>query len=192
MDAMGIERASLVGQSMGGGTIINFAIANRQRVNKIVLVNAAGMPNKLPLMGRISNLPGVGEFMYSLRTDFIRKFTLGNNFVHNRTVLTEQFFIELTRFHKIRGTSEAMLSVTRKLFFDTLLTEIKELGSLALPTLIFWGEDEKSIPLPIGRELHNILDGSRLEVLTNAGHCSNIDQSAQFNQLAREFLSPDY
>jgi pimeloyl-ACP methyl ester carboxylesterase len=127
MDALGIQKASLIGQSMGGGTIINFTISNRDRVDKIVLVNAAGMPNELPLMGRISNLPGAGEFMYGLNSDFIRKFTLGNNFLYNKRLLTEEYYEQLTRFHKIKGSSEVMLTVTRKQFFDTLSEEITSL-----------------------------------------------------------------
>jgi len=191
MDALGLQKASLVGQSMGGGTIIHFTITNRNRVDKIVLVNAAGMPNKLPIMGRISNLPKIGEFMYGLNSNFVREFTLGKNFIHNKEIITEEFFEQLTRFHKIKGTSEVMLYVTRKQFFDTLIDEIKLLGVMDVPTLITWGQDEQSIPLPIGRDLHRLLDGSRLEILEQAGHCSNIDQHARFNQLALEFLASD-
>jgi pimeloyl-ACP methyl ester carboxylesterase len=60
-----------------------------------------------------------------------------------------------------------------------------------VPTLIVWGEEEKSIPLPIGQALHKLLKGSRLEILEQAGHCSNIDQYEHFNQLSLEFLSLD-
>ena len=170
MDALNIHRASLIGQSMGGGTIMNFTISNRNRVDKIVLVSAAGMPNALPLMGRISNLPGVGEFMYSLKSDFMRKFTLGNNFLDNKHLLTEECYEQLTRFHKIKGSSEVMLNVTRKQFFDTLIEEIETLGNMNVPILIVWGRNEKSIPLPIGQDLHRMLKGSNFEVLDQAGH----------------------
>ena len=189
MDAMDIQKASLIGQSMGGGTIMNFTVSNRERVDKIVLVNAAGMPNGLPIMGRISNLPKLGEFMYGLNGQFIRRITLGNAFLHNKQIITEEYFENATRFHKIKGTSEVMLSITRKQFFDTLIEEIKALGLLNLPILIVWGREEKSIPLPIGEEMHKILQGSRLEILDQAGHCSNIDQPDLFNQLTLDFLA---
>ena len=189
MDALGIQKASLIGQSMGAGTIMNFTVSNRDRVDKIVLVNAAGMPNKLPLMGRISNLPGVGEFMYGMKSDFIRKFTLGNNFLYNRHLLTDEYYEQITRFHKIKGSSEVMLSVTRKQFFDTLIKEIKKLAKMDVPTLIIWGRDEKSIALPIGQELHKILKSSQMEILDKAGHCSNMDQPELFNQLTLGFLA---
>lgn len=189
MDAMDIQKASLVGQSMGGGTIIKFTISNRNRVEKIVLVSAAGMPNELPLMGKISNLPKLGEFMFSLKNNFVRKFTLGSNFLHNKEIITDEFFDQVTRFHKIEGSSKVMLDITRKQFFDTLTNEINALGMMDVPTLIVWGRDEKSIALPIGEELARILNGSQLEILNQAGHCSHIDQYELFNRLVLDFLA---
>jgi pimeloyl-ACP methyl ester carboxylesterase len=189
MDAFEIPRASLIGQSMGGGTIINFTVSNRDRVDKIVLVDAAGMPNRLPIMGRISNLPILGELMYNLKGDFIRKMTLDNTFLHNKRIVTDEYFENATRFHKIRGTTEVMLYITRKQFFDTLLEEIKKLSLMNVPTLIVWGREEKSISLPIGEEMHRILKGSRFEILDQAGHCAQIDQPDRFNQLSLDFLS---
>lgn len=189
MDALDLPKASLMGQSMGGGTIINFTISNRERVEKIVLVDPAGMPNKLPIMGRISNLPGVGELMYRLGSNFIRKFSLETTFLHNKAALTEELYGDLTRFHKIEGTSEASLYVTRKQFFDTLLKEIKSLSTMDVPILIVWGREEKSIPLSVGRKMHEILKDARFEVVDQAGHCHNIDQCDHFNQVVLHFLT---
>jgi len=188
MDALDIQNASLVGQSMGGGTIINFTISNRDRVDKIILVDAAGMPNKLPIMGRISNLPLLGEFMYGLNNNLVRKMTLGNTFLHNKEIITDEYFENAMRFNKIKCTSEVMLHVTRKQFFDTLIEEIKTLGSMDVPTLIVWGREEKAIPLAMGEQLHKLLKGSQFEILDQAGHCAQIDQPERFNQLALDFL----
>jgi pimeloyl-ACP methyl ester carboxylesterase len=188
MDALDIQSASLIGQSMGGGTIINFTISNRDRVDEIILVDAAGMPNKLPIMGRISNLPLLGEFMYGLNNNLVRKMTLGNTFLHNKEIITDEYFENAMRFNKIKGTSEVMLHVTRKQFFDTLIEEIKTLGSMDVPTLIVWGREEKAIPLAIGEQLHKLLKGSQFEILDQAGHCAQIDQPERFNQLALDFL----
>jgi pimeloyl-ACP methyl ester carboxylesterase len=82
-----------------------------------------------------------------------------------------------------------MLSITRKQFFDTLSEEIKSVSLMNVPTLIVWGREEKSIPLPIGEELHHILKGSRLEILDMAGHCAHDDRSDIFNELVLDFLA---
>lgn len=190
MDTLNIPRASLVGQSMGAGTIINFTNSYPDRVDKIVLVDAAGLPNRLPIMGRISNLPIIGELMYGLNSNFMRKMVLANTFLHNKQLITDEYFENATRFHKIKGTTEVMLYITRKQFFDTLLEEIQELSLKNVPTLIVWGKEEKSIPLTTGEEMHRILIGSRLEIFDQAGHCAHDDQADLFNQLVLDFLTP--
>ncbi len=189
MDAAGIQKASLIGQSMGGGTIVKFAISHRDRVDKVILVDAAGMPNPLPLLGRIANLPLVGELMYGLNNDFTRKLALRKNFIHDPDYITDSYFENATRFHKIKGTSQVMLTILRKQFFDTLLDEIQALGQMNVPTLIVWGREDRSIPVDRGHAMHTILTGSRFEIIDHAGHCPNDEQSGLFNQLAVDFLS---
>lgn len=189
MDALGIRKASLVGQSMGGGTIIKFAISHRDRIDKAILVDPAGMPNPLPPMGKIATLPLVGEFMYGLQSDFIRKQALKRNFIHDPALITEAYFEDTTRFHKIKGTSEVMLAILRKRFFDTLIDEIRAYNEIDVPTLIVWGREDRSNPLECGFAMHAILNRSRLQVIEHAGHCPNDEQAVLFNQLAVEFLS---
>ena len=190
MNTLDISRASLIGQSMGGGTIINFTVSNQDRVDKIVLVDPAGMPNPLPFIGKIANLPKLRELLYSLNNNFIRKMTLGSTFLHNKQIITDEYLENATRFHKIKGTTEAMLNITRRQFFDTLVEEIKTLGMMNVPTLIVWGREEKGIPLQTGQEMHKILKDSRFEIIDEAGHCAHDDQSDRFNQLALNFLAP--
>jgi pimeloyl-ACP methyl ester carboxylesterase len=147
------------------------------------------MPNPLPLMGRMANLPIVGELMYGLKTDFIRKLALRRNFIHDPAYITKEYFDNVTRFHKIKGTSEAMLSILRKRFFDTLLDEIHAFSRIDVPTLIVWGREDRSIPVERAEAMHRILNGSRLQIIDHAGHCPHDEQSGLFNQLAVDFLS---
>jgi pimeloyl-ACP methyl ester carboxylesterase len=189
MDALNIQKASLVGQSMGGGTCILFALQHRDRVNKMILVNSTGMPNPLPLMGKIANLPKVGEFLMGLKGNFFRKMALDINFIYDKGFITDSYFENVTRFHKIKDTTEVILKISRKQFFGKLLDEIHRLGETDVPILIVWGRHDKSIPLERGQEMHRILRGSRLEIFEQAGHCPHDEQSQKFNQLAVDFLS---
>ena len=188
MDAMGIERASFVGQSMGAGTVIKFCVQHRHRVEKLVLVSAAGLPNPLPAMAKFFNLPMIGEFFMGLNTDAFRKIALKDVFIYDRTLVTDRYFDDVTRPQKIENTIEAGLKIQRNEFFDTLGEEISALGEMDVPTLLVWGREDKAIPLRLGREMHRLLKGSQLEILDNAGHVSNFEQAARFNQLAVGFL----
>ncbi len=188
IDHLDIPRAVLVGQSMGAGTAIKFCVQNRERVNKLLLVCAAGMPNPLPWSAKIFSLPGVGEFFLSLKTDSIRRKNLADVFIHNNKIITQSYYENVTRPQKIKGSSEAALSILRRNFLDTLSAEIQQLGQMEVPTLIVWGKEDKAIPLACGEKLHRFLEGSRLEIIDDAGHVPQSENPEVFNQIALSFL----
>jgi pimeloyl-ACP methyl ester carboxylesterase len=142
----------------------------------------------LPLTGKFFNLPGIGELFLGLSTDAVRRKNLGDLWIHNKELLTESYFENVTRFHKIRGTTEVSLAILRQKFFDTLSNEIHRLGQEDVPILIVWGREDKAVPLRCGREMHRILKGSRLEIIDDAGHVPNFERAEAFNQLAVDFL----
>lgn len=188
MDALGIERASLVGQSMGAGTAIRFCVQHRERVNKLLLTAAAGLPNPLPLGAKICNLPRVGEFLMGLKGNDFRKTGLRQSFLRDPRRITDDFFENATLGHKVVGSTEVYLGILRKRFFDTLSDDIDRLGQLDVPVLLIWGRQDRGVPLERGEEMHRRLKGSRLEVLDDAGHVPNYERAREFNQLAVEFL----
>jgi pimeloyl-ACP methyl ester carboxylesterase len=188
MDSLGIQSASLVGQSMGGGTAMMCCVQHRQRVNKLLLVDPAGLPNPLPMTGKFFNLPRIGELFMGLNTNAIRKKTLGDLWIHNKELLTESYFENVTQFHKINNTTETLLTILRKQFFDKISDEIDRLAQMEIPVLLVWGREDKALPLQCGQEMHRILKGSRLEIIDNAGHVPNYECAEAFNQLAMDFL----
>ncbi len=190
MDALNVQKASLAGQSVGGGTAIYFCVQHRERVNKIILVSSAGMPNPPILAHRIIALPGLGECLLSLRTDLIRKLMIKRVFLYNKKI-TQDYFDNLTRFQKIRGTNEAFLKILRLRFFDTLMDEVCRLGKMDVPVLIVWGRHDRGIPLERGQAMHRILKGSQLRVFDRSAHEAHDEQPKKFNRLAIGFLASD-
>ena len=189
MDAMGIDRASLVGQSIGGGACIHFSAQYRHRVNKLILVSATGLPGPVPTMGRIALLPRVGDFLMGLRCDLPRKMLLRSVWFHDKALVTDDYFENVTRFHKISGTTDIGLRLMRDHApLGTLLEDIISLGRMRVPTLLVWGQHDKAVPLELGQQMHAILRGSRLEVIERAGHCPQYEHSELFNELALHFL----
>ncbi len=189
IDKLGIQQASLMGQSMGGGTAIQFCLQHRERVIKLVLVSAAGLPNPVPLIAKFFNLPRIGEFFLELNSDAMRKVGLVNFFIYDKSRLTDSHFANITRAHKIQGSTEVGLKIQRKDFFDKLYNEIHQLGKMVLPPiLIVWGREDKAVPLKCGQEMQRILKGSRLAIIDKAGHVPNFNRADEFNQLAVNFL----
>jgi pimeloyl-ACP methyl ester carboxylesterase len=188
MDSLNIQSASLVGHSMGGGTSIVFALRNRDRVDKLVLVDSAGMPTRLPFRAKVFRLRGVAEFLLSLRTDRVRRKNLEDIWIHHADTLSDEDFRKFTLNQKIAGTTQAILSILRRDFFSTLGEEIRALGHLNIPTLIVWGRDDVSLPVRNAEEMHRLIPSSRLEILDRAGHLANYDRADIFNELVMDFL----
>lgn len=189
MDAVGLEQASLVGHSMGGGTAAHFALRNRDRVQKLVLLDSVGIPAPLPLRAKFFRLRGVAELLMSLPTDRVRLMNLKDIWIHNHDALTEPVFKQLTNYQKVAGTTEALLTMLRRDFFHTLEDEYRQLGQLQIPTLIIWGRGDPSVPVSSGETIQRLMPGSWLEILEDAGHLANFDQAESFNRLVIDFLT---
>jgi len=188
LDVLKLERVALVGHSMGGGTSALFALEHPERVARLVLVDAAGIPAPLPFRARVFSWPGVAELLFALPTDAVRRKNLADYWIHRRELLTPERLADFTRAQKIRGSSRVLISILRRDFFNTLEGTYRELGKLGLPTLVVWGRQDAPVPLASGETIHRLLPGSRLEVLDPAGHLANFDQAERFNQLVLEFL----
>jgi pimeloyl-ACP methyl ester carboxylesterase len=188
MDAFGLEKASLVGHSMGGGTAIVCALRHPERVDKMVLLDPAGVTTRLPFRAKVFRMKGVAEFLMSLPTDRIRRRNLEELWVHDRASLTDEAYRKLTLYQKIAGTTEALLAILRADFFNTLEAEIREYGTLGIPTLIIWGREDATLPVSNGMAMKRLIPGSRLEILQHAGHLANFDQADVFNDLVVDFL----
>lgn len=189
MDAMGIERISLVGHSMGGGTSVVFALRKREMVSKLVLVGSTSIPTRLPFRSKIFRIKGVAEFLMALRSDRVRRMNYEDFWVNDPDSLTEEYYQKFTCYQKVEGSTEVLLTILRKDFFNTLENEIQELGQLEIPTLIVWGRNDKTLPLFCAEEINRLMPGSRLEILDDAAHLANFDRPNTFNKLVIDFLN---
>ena len=118
----------------------------------------------------------------------MRRMALQNAWIYDADMITDDYLENVTRFHKIRGSTEVMLNILRKQFFHTIPNEIRELGTKGIPTLIVWGRQDKRIPLKCGIEMHNLIKGSRLEVFDKSGHSPHDERADRFNPMVIDFL----
>jgi len=186
MDALGIDRASLVSQSMGAGASMLFATHHRNRVEKLVLVSPAGLPNS----ASFADKPTLRQCLKALllNLDGSRRLILKTMFVYDESSIADGYFEELTRFHRVRGTNKVLLDILHKDFFGTLPLKIYRLGAMGIPILIVCGRHDKAISSELAEKTHRMLKGSRLEVMEQCAHCANYEQPDRFNELAVDFL----
>lgn len=191
MDALQLPRTALIGQSLGAGIAMMIAAQHPTRVSKLVLAAPAGLPNPLPFSAQLFCLPLVGEWLAGLPTNRVRRWLYQRYLFHDGIAVTEAHFDEATRFQKIRGTTEASLSILRRRFFDSLSGLMPQLAQRRIPTLIVWGREDRSIPVDRGVKLRALLPHARLEIVEGAGHAVNVEAAEPFNRLLTAFLCDD-
>jgi pimeloyl-ACP methyl ester carboxylesterase len=181
MKELGINRASLVGNSLGGWTAAAFALAHPDKVDRLVLVDAAGYsleknvdPKSLNLLNP-STREGVKQV---LSVVFYNKEMFAN------PALADQFFARKMAAgdgYTIQRFIDAVIAGQDML--DNTASGIKQ------PTLIVWGRQDALVPLAIGERYHKDIAGSQLLVIDKCGHVPQLEQSGQFNEGVMRFLA---
>ncbi|MDP1929462.1 MAG: alpha/beta hydrolase [Thiobacillus sp.] len=189
MQALNIEKATLIGQSLGGGVAIQFSVQFPDKVDKLVLVDSAGLPNPDPFSARIFKLKGVGEYLMAFPGNTIRQKMLKNFFLFKPETIPPALFRRLTWFQRIAGTSVAALALMRLGFADKLEAALLRLAALDLPVMVVWGAQDRAIPLALGQRIHQMLPHSKFLIIPAAGHVPNLEQPALFNSQVTAFLS---
>jgi pimeloyl-ACP methyl ester carboxylesterase len=193
MEVQRIAKASLIGNSLGGGLVLQFAINFPDKVDKLVLVDNAGMGKGVITDFKILSLPVIGELLYrpSLKAtaNLLRKIVFDPSLVTNEVV-------EMTyKLAILPGATKALLAalragigvrgqranLTRPLLADA--------AKIAAPTLIFWGQQDKIIPVAHGHIAEKTIPHSRLQVYDRCGHMPQVERPDEFNSLVLEFLA---
>jgi pimeloyl-ACP methyl ester carboxylesterase len=190
METLGIEKATLFGHSMGGGTAIAYTVRYPERVHKLVLVDPVGLPFKMARRSKLFTLPWLPEFMLGLNNDYLRRKNLSEIWLHNPELLTDELYSLWSGFQKVQGTTPVLLEILRKKFFQELESEVDQLAEMDLPILLTWGRQDVAVPLHVGQEMHRRFKDSIFKIFEDCGHIPNFECAEEFNQLVTGFLSP--
>jgi pimeloyl-ACP methyl ester carboxylesterase len=190
MDALNIKRASLVGQSMGGGVSVHVAANYPQRVDRLILVDPAVLPAPMTATGRIYQLPFIGEFLNAIPGDALMKSNIKNVWFYDKNKVTEAYAKKVLQPLCIKGSYAGLLYLLRHVLKDPYVEkEAKVLAQLNKPILIIHGREDKAVPLNRSEALNNLWKGSRLVIFEKAGHTPHEEYPGKFNTLALDFFS---
>jgi 2-hydroxy-6-oxo-octa-2,4-dienoate hydrolase len=183
LDALGVERASIVGNSFGGAIALRVAIRNPERVDSLVLMGSVGVP--FPITEGLDAVWGYEPSVAAMRR-------LLQLFVWNRELATEDL-AELRHRASIEpGFQEsfaALFPTPRQRWVDALTSPDEQIRALKHPTLVIHGREDRIIPLGNSLRLAEMIDGAHLHVFGHCGHWSQIEQKDAFNRLVSDFLA---
>jgi pimeloyl-ACP methyl ester carboxylesterase len=195
MDALGLEKASLVGISMGGAISLGFSLQSPQRVEKLVLVDSHGLGKEVP--GRkisyvMVRLPLLNKLMWAIlgRSRRMMKWSLRTVF-HDPQAVTSSLVDEVFQEAKKPGVGDAWRSWQRsEIGWSSLHTNfVDKLYTLAVPTLILHGAEDTYVPVSWARRAHTLIKDSELWIFPQCGHWLTREKPTEFNHAALEFLA---
>ena len=194
LEALGHDRGTLVGHSLGGGVAMQYAYQFLERCERLVLVSSGGLGRELHPLLRAAALPGAEVVLPWLSVAGERSIgklvrLLGGMGVRASADLEETWrsFVSLADpgarrafVHTVRGIIDLhgqRVSANDRLYL-----------AADLPTLIVWGARDPLIPVLHAREAHERIGGSRLEIFPEAGHFPHRDDPRRFVSTLFEFL----
>jgi pimeloyl-ACP methyl ester carboxylesterase len=193
--ALGHERATVVGHSLGGGIAMQFAYQFPERVERLVLISSGGLGREVHPILRASTLPGSEIVLALLGRRWLR--TTGG------AVGATLGRLGLRAGEDLAGVAAGIASLgdadARGAFVHTARAAIDPGGQRVsatdrlylaahLPTLIVWGERDPIIPAAHGDAAHAAIPGSRLEIFAGAGHFPHREQPVRFVSLVEDFM----
>ncbi|MFB3925195.1 MAG: alpha/beta fold hydrolase [Syntrophales bacterium] len=191
--AVNIEKVTLVGLSMGGGICLHYALHHPEKIEKLVLVDSAGLGRELPLSMRIMSLPLVGEVLTKPSKREVYLFF--KPAVLNPAILKGAFTELYYELFSLPGARKALLKVLRSMcnIFgvnkQALSYILSNLHRIKAPTLIIWGRQDAVLPLKHAFTALEKIPGSELHIIEECGHMPNFEKPEEFNRLVLDFLS---
>jgi len=183
LDALGVERAHVIGNSFGGALALSLAARHPERVDHLVLMGAAGVPFDIT-----AGLTAVWGYEPSVEN----MLSIMDYFAFDKSLLGEDL-ARLRYEASIRpGVQEAFASMfpePRQAALDALCLPEQDIRGIDKRTLLVHGRDDQVIPLMTSQRLLELIDDSELHIFGRCGHWTQIERSEEFAALVLQFLT---
>jgi len=195
MDILGYQRATVVGQSLGGGVAMQFAYQFPERCERLVLVDSGGLGREVTFYLRMLTVPGFEAIFPLFCTPRLRD--AGNRvatWLGRAGVRSTPASQEIWRSYTSLADAASRRAFFRSLrdVIDSSGQAVSALGRLyraaQLPTLIVWGAQDPFIPVSHAITAHKAIPGSRLEIFDGVGHYPHCEAPERFVEVLVDFI----
>ena len=182
LDAIGLEKVNVIGNSFGGSMALALAIHHPERVNKLVLMSSVGVPFELT-----KGLDAVWGYTPS----FENMQAIMKIFAYNQKLVGDELvqmrYIASTK-EDTRAAYERMFPAPRQRWVEAMSHPETDIRSIQQPTLMVHGRDDQVIPLSTSLTMLNWIENSQLHIYSQCGHWTQIEHAKSFTQLVANFL----
>jgi pimeloyl-ACP methyl ester carboxylesterase len=193
--AIGVERATIVGHSLGGGVAMQFFYQFPQRVQRLALISSGGLGREVSPLLRAATLPGMSALLSAIQPRLLATLHGAGSHLRERGRGGGVYLQAIARALAPLENAQA-----RQAFLHTLRAVIDVHGQRvsatdrlylleSVPTLVVWGERDNTIPLEHGRLAHQAIPNSTFETLPGAAHFPHLEDPAGLSKLLASFVA---
>ena len=194
LEVLDIDRATVVGQSFGGGVAMQLAYQHPELCERLVLVDSGGLGREVNWILRFMTLPGSEYVMPLIFPKFVRNW--GDSLFRS----INDRGIHLGRIAEMWSVYASLAEADNRQAFARTIRSVIEPGgqtvsamdrlylASSLPTLIIWGDRDDIIPVSHARAAHEAIPGSRLVIIEGVGHFPQIEAPDQFVAALVDFV----
>ncbi|MFN8050782.1 MAG: alpha/beta fold hydrolase [Acidimicrobiales bacterium] len=195
LTALGHDRVTVVGQSLGGGVAMQFCYQYPERVERLVLVGSGGLGEDVMPILKVLAAPGVDLLLPPVFLPILRDAgnAVGNLLARVGLRPSPQ------AFEMWRAYSSLVDPATRSAFVHTLRAVIDTKGqrisahdklylSARIPSMVVWGDHDPVIPVQHAYAAHEAMPASRLEIFEGCGHFPHVEDPARFAEVLVDFV----
>ncbi|HEY0294450.1 MAG TPA: alpha/beta fold hydrolase [Bordetella sp.] len=185
LDAMGIPKATIVGTSLGGHIVANAVLRQPERAERLMMIGSTGLAPTAPARAQ-----GMRDWLMNLTPDSHRP-KLRNVFT-DKSLASDDMVVEDVRINTSPGASacfDAFLAYMADGINDDLVLERLPEIAERVPLLLFWGVDDSSVSVDVGRAAHARLPKSRLITVEHLNHTPYYENPPLFNEVLLKFIA---
>jgi len=184
-----LDSMILAGNSLGGNIAWNYASKKPEKVQKLILVDASGLPTNKPQpwIFKMAKTPVLSNLFLYITPKSIIEDNLKQVY-EDDTKITDAL---IARFHDLtlrEGNRKAFIDRAKIDFTPSEASKKEQLQNLQTPTLLIWGAKDAWIPLENGKRMDALLPNSKLVVLQNSGHVPMEENPTESFKVLNEFL----
>jgi pimeloyl-ACP methyl ester carboxylesterase len=183
MDALGIAKAPIIGNSYGGQVALKLAIDYSDRVSSLTLIGSAPVVQSLFSPMPVEGVKLIGSYYRGAGGPSLAKMRqILSTLVFDQSLITDEL---------VRERYEASIDPeTVKINMEpgTRQDLTAELGKVKAPTLVIWGMDDRAGALDVGLLMTRFIPDAQMHIFTRCGHWAQVERADEFNELVLNFL----
>ena len=190
MDTLGISRVTLIGHSGGGLVTAICALLYPQRVERLVLVDTAGLGRPMAWFLRLASLPFLGELLHIPNVRNARN--LMKSVFYDPHPVSEALVEELMQVRNIPEAKTATLRAIRSAInlwgLRKNMMVLHGFKDFLKPLLIIWGREDRIIPVSHAHHAPKVLPHCKVHIIPHCGHWPQMERPKEFNLVVLRFM----